>query len=169
MPGVIRRFTPALRPVLALLAVAILASFAWAFFATPPRLDVVEGGLVPGPGQAERRFGVIVVYLVIGSVAGLVWGGWATRVMGRVFGPAVVPVYIVLLTAAAALVEWLGGLLGPADPLEQDLVLGQSVLDQMALDSQVFWLAWPIGGVLALLVVVYWTSAPLYADDKDGD
>lgn len=167
MPGVKDRFLPALRPVLALFAVAILASFAWAFFATPPRLEVVAEGLRDAPGQVQRRFGMMVTYMVIGLIAAIAWGGWATRVMGRAFGPVVVPVYIVLLAGAAAFVEWFGGVLGPDDPREQTLTVGQTVLDALVLDGRVFWLAWPIGGVLALLVVVYWTSAPLYADDND--
>lgn len=170
MPGRMRRWAPALRPVAVLAVIVVLASFAWTFFATPPRLDMTEQGLIFGSEQLERRFGVMVVYLAIGAVAGLLWGGWALRVLGRIFGPAVVGVYLVLLTAAGAATDHLGVLLGPSDPREADptsFEVGQSVSDALALENPVFWLIWPVSGLIALVVVLYWQAEPLHAEERD--
>lgn len=157
------RLAPALRPLAVLVLVAVLAAVAWSFFATPPRIEFTDRGLGFGAGQAERRFGVMVTYLLIGAIGGLVWGAWATRVLGDLFGPFVVGVYIVVLTGAGAAVDYLGRWLGPDDPRElavEDLTVGDTFRDALVLDGPVFWLVWPICGLTALVVVLYWRAEP---------
>lgn len=153
------------RPLLVLAVLVFVAAAAWSFFATPGKLEMHPEGLFLPQAERGRSFGTVMTYLVIGVVISAFWGLWAALRLDRL-GPAVVPYYIVALVAAAAATAKLGQALGPADPASlSDISVGTQVQEQLSVNSPVFWIVWPVAGLVSLLIITYWRLPTESVDD----
>ena len=146
---------PVLRRLLlsaaAMLLMGVAAGYVWERVATPAKWEVRETGLLMDEAASKGQFSVIVVFVLIGALASLVWGGFAAWTL-RDFGWMVTP-FIVVLTLIASVIAWrLGVQLGPPDP---STVKGASVGDhipaRLAIDGFSPFLAWPIFGLAGFI------------------
>lgn len=144
--------------VLVLLVASALAGVAWSSWAEPGRWQVTDQGVVLTQEASQGQFGVEVLFVGIGVGLCLVWGLFV-GVLGRALGWSIVPVAAVG-AALASLVAWqVGVALGPPDPQTvQDLSLGDTFPDQLAVSSFSSFAAWPVaalgGVVVGLLLTV---------------
>lgn len=146
---------PRLRPnraIVTLLYAAILAGLAWSFLAQPGEYVVAFSRLTLTETEVSARFSVIVTYVLISGVVAFAWGWFGYRFLNH-YGTLMVGIYILVLAIAAWIAFRVGVAFGPPDPNSlQGLVEGDTAEAQLALDSWVPGIAWPLGGLLGLLV-----------------
>ena len=136
-----------------MLLLGVAAGFVWERIATPAEWEVRETGLLMNEAASTGQFSVIVMFVLIGTVACLVWGGfaaWALRDMGWMVTP-----FIVVLTSIASLIAWrLGVQLGPPDPSSvRGLTVGDHVPAKLAINAVSPFLVWPIFGLAGFIGV----------------
>jgi hypothetical protein len=144
--------------IVAMLLLGVAAAFAWAHFAHPAEWEVRTGGSIVLTEVAARdQFSVIVVFIIIGAIASLVWA-WATSLVLRDLGWWLTPLVIVA-TAAAAVIAWrLGIMVGPGGPRAAvNPAVGTKIPSKLAVDGVAPFLVWPIVGLLGVLGAT-WTS-----------
>lgn len=141
--------------VVAFLIGGVLAAVLWVWFADPPYAVVEGDNAYQNPTQLGRQFGVdaaftwasLVVAVPLGVVFGLRWHrlGW--------------PVAVVLMlaaTAASVVAWWLGGILGPDDPL--DLLAtahdGERLHQPLDIAAKGLFLTAPVGAVSGFIAAV---------------
>ena len=146
---------PVLRRLLlsaaAMLLLGVAAGFVWDLLATPAEWEVSNRGLVMDEAASKGQFSVMVVFVIIGAVASLVWGGftaWTLRDVGWIVTP-----FIVVVTLIASVIAWrLGVLLGPPDPSSiKDVSVGGHIPARLGIDGFSAFLVWPISGLAGFL------------------
>ena len=132
-------------------AVGLAGAVAWATWADPGQWVVVEGGLTMDEPGSRGQFGTVVTFVLVGLVAGLLLGLIAVVTSPRLGWT--MTLIVGLLAVAASLIAWrLGVLIGPPDPTAvRDLSIGDSVPAELAVDTWVAFLAWPIGAMAGVL------------------
>jgi hypothetical protein len=151
--------------IVAMLVLGVVAAFAWAQFAHPAEWEVRTGGSIVLTEVAARdQFSVIVVFIVVGAIASLVWA-WVTSVLLRDLGWWLTPL-VVASTLAAAVIAWrLGIIVGPDGPLAAvKPAVGTKIPSKLAVDGIAPFLVWPILGLLGVLGAT-WTSREASADE----
>ena len=143
------------RPVVAMLTLGALGGVVWKWFAKPALWEATDRGVVLTEDASTARFGVIVVFVVVGVVVSLVWGWY----LGGRFSNASWPIVVVAAVAAfaAGVLAWRVGVwLGPPDPLSvEGLKIGDTVPQKLEVDTLAPFLVWPIAALLSLLWRVY--------------
>jgi hypothetical protein len=144
--------------IAAMLVLGVVGGYVWAQLAHPAEWEVQTGGsIVLTEAAARDQFSVIVVFIVIGAIASLVWA-WLTSLLLRDLGWFLTPLVIVS-TVAAALIAWrLGIMVGPDGPLAAvHPPVGEKIPSKLAVDGVAPFLVWPIVGLLGVLGAT-WTS-----------
>lgn len=114
------------------LALGALMSLIWWQVAPQPQLVVTEDGIYPQDFYNASWFGADGWFLLLGAAAGLVlavlaWSWCRQR-------PMIALATLVLGGALVALTAWwLGGLLGPPDPSQGDIAVGETVPEPLGL------------------------------------
>lgn len=139
-------------PTLALGLAGLLGGLIWAWWADPATYMEVPGGAALGQEQLGRLFAVEVRYAVVGLAGGFLvaaplvvrlrWVGWRL-VPGLLLGSAV----------AGGLAYVVGVLAGPGDPATASR--GAQLQAPLDVRTPGFFLAWPIGALLAAVVVCW--------------
>ena len=139
-------------PTLALGLAGLLGGLIWAWWADPATYMAVPGGAALGQEQLGRLFAVEVRYAVVGLAGGfavgaplvvrLRWVGWRL-IPGLLLGSAV--------GGGSAYV--VGVLAGPGDPATA--VRGEQPQAPLDVQTPSFFLSWPIGALLAVVVVCW--------------
>ncbi|MEV7396122.1 hypothetical protein [Aeromicrobium sp. NPDC092404] len=137
--------------VAATLLLGVAAGFVWERLASPAEWEARETGLVMDEAASQGRFGVIVVFVIVGVVTSLLLGAfsaWTLRDLGWIVTPVVI-----LLTVAAAVIAWRVGVhLGPPDPASvKDVAIGDRVPAELAVDGLAPFLLWPILGLVGFI------------------
>ncbi|MCW2751085.1 MAG: hypothetical protein JWR83_2195 [Aeromicrobium sp.] len=149
--------------IVAMLLLGVVAAFAWAHVAHPAEWEVRTGGSIVLTEVAARdQFSVIVVFIVIGAIASLVWS-WAASLLLRDLGWLLTPLVIVT-TLAAAVVAWrLGIMVGPDGPLAAvNPAVGTRIPSKLAVDGVAPFVVWPIVGLIGVLGATWMShEAPL--------
>ncbi len=144
--------------VAVMLLLGVVAGFVWEALAKPAEWEVRDGGSIVLTEIAARdQFGVIVVFVIAGAIASLVWGIVATLVLEDL-GWRLTPLVIVA-TLAAAVIAWrIGVAIGPVGPREAvDPAVGDMLPSKLAIDGIAPFFAWPVFGVLGI-VLTTWMS-----------
>jgi len=135
-----------------MLFLGVAAGFVWERIASPAEWEVTRTGLQMDEAASEGRFGVVVMFVLVGVLACLAWGAFAALTL-RDLSWVVTP-FILVLTAAAAVVAWrVGVTLGPPDPTTvKDVAVGDQVPARLAIDGIAPFLVWPIFGLVGFIV-----------------
>lgn len=146
--------------VAVMLLLGALSGVAWSLLAEPAMWEVTESGIILTEAAASARFGVVVLFVVIGAVVSLGWGWlFAGRLHDR--GPLIVPVAVFTALAAGLIAFVVGRWLGPSDPRSLDgLTIGGLVPQQLSIDSAAPLLVWPIAVLVPVIWRVYFSSDP---------
>jgi hypothetical protein len=155
--------------IVAMLALGVVAAFAWAQFAHPAEWQVRTGGsIVLTEVAAGDQFSVIVVFIVVGAIASFVWA-WVTSLLLRDLGWWLTPLVIVT-TLVAAVIAWrLGIAVGPDGPRAAvNPAVGTKIPSKLAVDGVAPFLVWPIVGLLGV-VGATWTSRETPVDDSGAE
>lgn len=147
-PTSIRRLVAA---SLVMLLLGVVAGVVWIQLANPAEWEAREGGLVLTEAAARGQFSVIVVFVLIGAVASLLWGWGATWALPDL-GWLLIPVAVVL-TILAAVIAWRVGVeLGPPPPGSvAGVAVGDRVPAQLSIDGVPPFLAWPIFALVGVI------------------
>lgn len=146
---------PVLRRLLlsaaAMLVLGVAAGFVWELLASPAEWEVRETGLQMGEAASKGQFSVIAMFVLVGAITSLVWGGftaWVLRDLGWIVTP-----FIIVLTLTASVIAWrLGVRLGPPDPSSvSDASVGDHIPAQLAIDAVSPFLVWPIFGLAGFI------------------
>jgi hypothetical protein len=144
----------------ALAALGVLCGVLWWLAVDPAEFTKLHGGAAMGEVQLGKRFNAdgwyVVLALVPGFVAGLVLTWWRSR------DPLLTSGLLVAgSVAAAAVMAFVGHLLGPPDPstVLASGDVGTRAAVQLGVTAWTAYLAWPVG-VLAGALLVLW-SKPL--------
>jgi hypothetical protein len=137
-------------PTLVLGLAGLLGGLLWAWWADPATYRIVPGGAALGQEQLGRLFAVEVRYAIVGLAGGFAVGA-PLAVRLRWVGWRLVPGLLLGSAVAGGLAYVVGVLAGPGDPATAS---GDDQL-QAPLDVQTpgFFLSWPIGALLAVVVV----------------
>lgn len=149
--------------VAAMLLLGVAAGVVWQWQAEPAEWLVrPDGSIVLNELAARDQFGVIVVFVVVGAVASLIWG-FASAFALRDLGWRLTP-FIVATTLVAAVIAWQVGMeLGPVGPRDAvDPGVGDRLPSKLEIDSLAAFFVWPIFGVAGLLLSMW-----LSKDDAD--
>jgi len=154
-PVTVRRIVTA---SLAMLLVGIAAGLLWIRLADPARWEVRDGGIVLTEAAARGQFSVVVVFVLIGLIASLIWGWVATWTLADL-GWLLVP-FVLVVTSVAAVVAWRVGVeLGPPPPATvTGMSVGDRIPSQLAVDGLAAFLVWPIAGLVGV-VGATWSGA----------
>lgn len=142
--------------VVVMLLLGVATGFVWEALAKPAEWEVREGGSIVLTEIAARdQFGVIVVFVIAGIVASLVWGVVATLVLEDL-GWKLTPLVIVV-TLAAAVIAWrIGIAIGPVGPREAvNPAVGDKLPSKLAIDGVAPFFAWPVFGVLGIVLTTW--------------
>jgi hypothetical protein len=143
---------------LGMLLLGVAAGLLWLQLADPARWEVRSDGIVLTEAAARGQFSVVVVFVLIGVIASLIWG-WVATWMLADLGWLLVPLVIVLTTLAAVLAWRIGVELGPPPPAT---VAGVSVGDRLpsplVVDGIAAFLVWPMAGLVGV-VGATWSGA----------
>ena len=142
---------------IAALAGAVLGvagGWVWSLVADPPSILLTDQGLIP---QGESQYGqltqITMWYIVVGVAAGLVAGlviGW----FGRRFGIVTVAATVTLCAVGATISAVVGErVFGPDTTAElASATVGDLVTTRLGVGTVVGYVAWPIGGLIGVLV-----------------
>lgn len=146
-----------MKAVGALFVLAIGAGIAWVQLARPAEWEVTVNGTVLTEDGATGRFGVIVVFILIGVVVAFLWG-FVAGLRLRHHGLSLVPIFALAAFAAGVFVWRIGGSFGPPDPASVDGAIGDRIPQQLTIDTFSPFLVWPIFALIGLLLAMYSTG-----------
>lgn len=150
-------------PVAVLAMTGVAGGAIWVWWADPPaRADATSSNLAL---LVDRQFSVDGSYGVVGVVLGVVAGtalAWRLRSVGWLL-----VVGVSLGGAAAAAVSYGVGLLWGPDP-SHGTDRSAWLSGGMSVHAPGVYLAWPVGALLGLLVVVWLTDRPVDQAGEDG-
>jgi hypothetical protein len=138
-----------------LLVLGALGGVLWSQVVTPAEFTKLTKGAAMGEVQLGRQFARDGWYVVIALVAGVLAGVCVLR-----WRPPAPLLHVGLLLAgccvAAAVMAWVGHLLGPGDPqpLLSAAKVGAAVPQRLRVDTFVVYLAWPFGALVGALLVL---------------
>lgn len=142
----------------------------WLALAEPARWVATERGIVLTESAATGQFQVVAVFVLVGTVWGLIGGigtqMWVAR-RGPDLGWVVVPL-VAVGGLVAALVAWrLGVAFGPPDPATvRSIDLGDTVPERLALDTPTVFLAWALAAVFGAGATAF-IQAPVFSERSE--
>jgi len=142
--------------VISILGPAVLVGAAggalWAWLAEPANWQVVGGRIVMTEFSSLDEFPVLLWFVAIGLVLSFGYALVGQFVLKADWARAA---WLVVGAVVASLIAWrLGIVLGPDDPrgVAATLTEGDTVPDQLSLNSIVPFIAWPIGALAGILL-----------------
>lgn len=143
------------RAVAIMLGLGVIGGIAWRLLARPAKLESTEFGIVLTESASAGRFGVIVVFVVLGFVLSAGWGWYLGRTEGHRGWPIVLVACLASSTAAVIAV-WVGTMFGSPDPTTvTGLEIGETVPQPLEIDAPAAYLVWPIAALMTLLWQIY--------------
>lgn len=139
----------------ALLVLGAVCGVVWSQVVTPALFTKLAKGAVMGEVELGQQFARDGWYVVIALVAGLLSG--VTVLRWRPRAPLLgVGLLLVGCCLAAAVMAWVGHLLGPGDPqpLLSAAKVGAHVPQRLRVDTFVVYLGWPFGVLVGALLVL---------------
>ncbi|MFI5425983.1 hypothetical protein [Aeromicrobium sp. UC242_57] len=138
----------------AFLGLGLVGGLAWLWLASPAQWEARSNGLVLTEAGAQGQFSVIVTFVIVGAIGSLLLGAVAGRSCSGL-GWAVTP-FVVVLALVAAVIAWRVGVeLGPPDPSSVSVsAVGDKVPAQLAIDTVVPFLVWPIAALLGVVLAI---------------
>ncbi|HET7387984.1 MAG TPA: hypothetical protein VFJ19_15115 [Nocardioidaceae bacterium] len=137
----------------------VVGAFVWWLLVDPAVFTETKSGGAMGEAQLAKRFATDGWYAVIGVIGGLIAGAglawWRAR--DPLFTSAMLVVGAVV---AAAIMAWVGYLLGPGDTTAAlaHAPVGAHVPVSLSVNAGPSFLSWPIGTLVGALVML-WTPA----------
>jgi hypothetical protein len=151
-----------------LLLAGLLCGLVWSQVVSPPEFTKLSRGGAMGEDQLSRQFGADGWYVVIAGLVGLAAGAALTAWRSR--DPLLTSGLVLLgSVVAAAVMAWVGHLLGPGDPraalasatvgarVPEALSVGTHPLWPLAgylKDTATIYLSWPVGALAGSLFVL---------------
>ncbi len=135
---------------------ALAAGWIWVAVANPPSAQLTAEGVFFGEAELDQESGVtfwfMVVTLAFGVVSGLVvaWRGYR-------YGVGTVLAVLVLSVVGSWLTFQFGHHLFGADVQAQldTADVGDTITAEVALGTNIAYLAWPVGGLIGVLAAVF--------------
>lgn len=129
----------------------VLSGLLWWQLAEPSQWEVRDFGIVMTEEGSRGQFGVIATFVLVGAIASLVWG-FAVCLVGRRSGWELV-VSVMIGSVVAAVVAWQVGIwVGPPAPGSvPGLSVGDTVPDQLGVDTLAPFLVWPFAAMIGML------------------
>lgn len=137
------------------LALGVVAALLWWLLVDPAMFTRTEdGGVSMGEVELTQQFNADGWYTVIAAVLGMLSGAALTWWRSR---DHLVTVALLAVGSglAAAVMAWLGGVLGPADPELVQVAAGTRLPAQLEVASPVAYLVWPIAALVGSLLVLW--------------
>lgn len=156
--------------------VGALGGLVWWLVVEPAELTRTTDGSVMGEAELAKQFASDGWYSVIAVVAGFLTGMALTWWRARDFLLTTV-LLVPGAAAAAAVMAWVGRLLGPPDPdvVIKDLPRGATVPVELVVSAMSSYLMWPIAVLVGALMVLWSTvgvatsAAPPRSGHLSGD
>ncbi len=147
----------------------LLAGLVWWQLAVPGQWEMRDVGLALTEEASRGQFQVVVVFTLVGAIAALVWAV-ALSLLSRRAGWQLV-VAIMAGSVLAAVVAWqVGHLVGPPAPeTVAGLQAGDTVPDELMVDSVAPFLAWPIAALVGVLLVSWGRGRDPDPYERDTD
>lgn len=147
----------------------IVAGLVWWQLAAPGQWEMRDVGLALTEEASRGQFQVVVVFTLVGAIAALLWAV-VLSLLSRDAGWHLV-VAIMVGSVLAALVAWqVGALLGPPPPeTATGLKVGDTVPDELMVDSAAPFLAWPIAALVGVLLVSWGRGREPDSYERDTD
>jgi hypothetical protein len=149
-----------------MLLLGVASGVVWQWLAKPAQWEVrSDGSIVLTEIAARDQFGVIVVFVVAGAVASLVWAFGSTFAL-RDLGWRLTP-FVIIVTLLAGVIAWqVGVALGPVGPKSAvNPSVGDMLPSKLAIDGVAPLVVWPLFGVIGLLAAMWMTKeADEYVD-----
>lgn len=139
--------------IAAMLLLGVAAGVVWQWLAKPAEWEVrSDGSIVLTEIAARDQFGVIVVFIIAGAAASLVWGFASTYALADLEW-RLTPL-VVVTTLVAGVIAWrVGVALGPVGPQAAvDPAVGALLPSKLAIDGFAPLVVWPIFGVLGVFL-----------------
>ncbi|MGA9716460.1 MAG: hypothetical protein WBQ48_11565 [Aeromicrobium sp.] len=147
----------------------VIAGLVWWHMATPGQWEMRDVGLSLTEEASRGQFQVIVVFTLIGVIAALAW----SVVLSLLFGESGWQLVVAIMAGSvlAAIVAWqVGAFVGPP-PVETavGLEIGDTVPDELMIDSASPFLAWPIAALVGVLLVSWGRGREPVSYERDTD
>lgn len=147
----------------------VIAGLVWWQLATPGQWEMRDVGLALTEEASRGQFQVIVVFTLVGAIAALVW----SVVLSLLFWESGWQLVVAIMAGSvlAAIVAWqVGAFVGPP-PLETvaGLAMGDTVPDELMIDSAAPFLAWPIAALVGVLLVSWGRGREPDSYERDTD
>lgn len=137
------------------LGLGVVAALLWWLLVDPAVFTrTQDGGVSMGELELAEQFNGDGWYTVIAGVLGMLSGAGLTWWRSR---DHLLTVGLLAVGAglAAAVMAWLGGLLGPTDPALMQVAAGTKLPAPLEVASPVCYLVWPIAALLGSLLVLW--------------
>lgn len=139
------------------LAAGLVAGVAWLILADPARWEVTSEGTILTEAGAKGRFGVIVTFVVVSAGAAFVWG-YVSGLPLRNRGWLMVPLFVGAALVAGVIAWQVGVQFGPPDPATVQGKVGDTIPQELAIDTFAPFMVWPIFALVGLFLAVYSSS-----------
>lgn len=146
----------------------VVSGLVWWQLAEPSQWEVRDVGIALTEEGSRGQFRVLTSFVLVGAVASLLWG-FAVCLIGRRSGWELV-VAVMAGSVIAAVVAWqVGILLGPPAPGSvRGLSVGDTVPDQLRVDTLAPFIVWPIAAMIGMLPASVAMGGP-YEDSYERD
>lgn len=160
------------RPWLVLISAAVLGvagGLAWWQLAEPGQWQMRDVGIALTEEASRGQFQVVVVFTLVGVIAALAWAVVLSLLAREAGWPLVV--LLIIGAVLASLVAWqVGSTLGPPPPeTVAGLEDGDTVPDELMVDSVAPFLAWPIAALVGVLLVSWGRGRERSPYERDTD
>lgn len=141
--------------VVAMLLLGVAAGVVWAWQADPAEWLVRrDGSIVLTEMAARDKFGVIVLFVIIGAIVSLVWAFAVTLALGD-SDWRITPFVLAMTGLASVIACQIGIALGPAGPQAAKAPKAGALLaSKLEVDSLAAFIVWPFFGLVGMVIAL---------------
>lgn len=134
------------------LVVGVVTGLVWWQLAQPGQWQMRDVGIALTEEASRGQFQVVVVFTLVGAIASLLWAVGVSLLSRGSGWPLVV--VVVAGSVLASLIAWrTGALVGPPPPeTVSGLAIGDTVPDELMIDSVAPFLVWPMAALVGVLL-----------------